>query len=261
MACSVDGCDGRVFSRGMCSRHYNRLRTTGTTDNGPRAKLSLAERLWRQVDKRGPDECWPWIAKSLIDGYGVIGRGARTVGKELAHRAAWIVTYGPIPEGEGYHGCVVIHDCDNRLCCNPAHLYLATQADNVADMHAKGRFYTGERPRGSNHGNAKLTEEMVREIRGSADSGAALARRFGVDRSTVTSIRAGKGWRHVVVDNVDKAEGAHAGERHHNAKLTEEMVREIRAAPHGSHALAAYYGISYGTLKDVRSGKNWRTVS
>jgi hypothetical protein len=60
---------------------------------------------------------------------------------------------------------------------------------------------------------------------------------------------------------VDKAEGAHAGERHHNAKLTEEMVREIRAAPHGSHALAAYYGISYGTLKDVRSGKNWRTVS
>ncbi len=55
------------------------------------------------------------------------------------HRIAYQIANGPIPKCDGYHGHVVMHTCDNRACCNPAHLLLGTQKDNVADMDAKGR--------------------------------------------------------------------------------------------------------------------------
>lgn len=260
MACSVVGCGGSLWATGMCSRHYNRLRTTGSTDDGKYSRASLSERLWRQVKRGGPDECWPWISQSLIRGYGYIGTGGKRGKKELAHRAAWIVTHGPIPDGDGYHGTVVMHVCDNRLCCNPAHLHLGTQTDNVADMHAKGRAYTGPRPVGEAHGNAKLTDELVREIRTSPETGAAIARRLGMDRGTITALRRGKGWQHVAVET-DPALRMHAGERHYATKLTEEDVREIRLAPVGGEALALLYGISVTALKDIRSGKTWRHVT
>ena len=260
MVCSVAGCGGSLWSGGLCSRHYNRLRTTGTTDDGKYSRASFSERLWRQIEKRGPDECWPWIAESSIRGYGYISTGGKRGKKELAHRAAWIVTHGPIPDGDGYHGTVVMHLCDNRLCCNPAHLRLATQAENVADMHEKGRSYTGPRPVGENHGNAKLTDELVREIRTSVESGAAIARRLGMDRGTINGLRRGKGWEHVALET-DPALRRHAGERHYNTTLTAEEVREIRLAPVGGKALALLYGISEGALKDIRAGKSWRHVT
>jgi hypothetical protein len=52
-----------------------------------------------------------------------------------SHRAAWKLTHGPIPDG-----LQVLHRCDNPPCCNPAHLFLGTQQDNIADMHKKGRY-------------------------------------------------------------------------------------------------------------------------
>ena len=138
--CSVEGCGKPVYVAGMCSPHYNRKRTTGTTDDGPRARKPLSERLWKYVTKRGPDECWNWFGKSMIRGYGLLGIGGRKDGKMLAHRVSWILANGPIPEGGPEpHGYVVMHTCDNRLCCNPAHLRLGTQYDNIEDMNRKGR--------------------------------------------------------------------------------------------------------------------------
>lgn len=194
--CSVTGCDSPAYAAGMCSKHYIRHLRTGTTDPGPRAKAPLAERLWRNVIRGSPQECWPWVGKSRLSGYGFIGRGGRGTGKLLAHRAAWEVTYGPIPDSDEYHGTVVRHTCDNRLCCNPQHLALGTQADNVRDMDVRGGRRTVAR-NGEAHHNARFTEADIRYIRSSPKRNVDLAKEYGVQRAVISGIRRRVSWRHV----------------------------------------------------------------
>lgn len=93
------------------------------------------DRILARVDKRaGPDKCWPWVGGSLNEGYGCIRLGSSHGRIVLAHRAAWAIANGPIPDG-----LFVLHHCDNPPCCNPAHLFLGTHQDNMDDMVAKGR--------------------------------------------------------------------------------------------------------------------------
>lgn len=162
----------------------------------PGTSASLRERLYRSIEVRGSDECWPWIMKSLCQGYGFISRGRRSEGKVLAHRAMWEVINGPIPDGEGHHGTVVLHTCDNRLCCNPAHLRLGTQAENVRDMARKGRRVNTAHP-GSRHGNSKLDEQGVHLIRAGKLSDADAVQRYGIAKATLKNIKSGRSWRHV----------------------------------------------------------------
>lgn len=185
MECSVNGCDRGVFAGGMCSKHYSRLRSTGTVEDGPRARADLPTRFWKNVEKRDSAECWLWTGKSRTTGYGVIGRGGRAGGKLLSHRAAWELTYGVPPEG-----MVVRHRCHNRLCCNPAHLELGSQADNVADMWARD----DSAPRG----NAKLSEADVALIRSDPRSSRALAKVIGVHSAHIRHIRRGRAWAHLL---------------------------------------------------------------
>lgn len=101
-------------------------------------------RFWEKVDRKGPNDCWLWTAAKFKKtdrqmGYGRFdGSGPFT----YAHRSAWILTNGPIPDGK-----LVMHTCDVPLCCNPAHLKLGTHEDNMRDMHAKGRYMMGRRGR------------------------------------------------------------------------------------------------------------------
>lgn len=96
-----------------------------------RPRRPLAERFWKKVDRRGPDECWPWTG-ATVQGYGRLNIDNRSV---LAPRVLIEVEFGvPVPPH-----LRVLHHCDNPPCCNPAHLFIGTQADNVADMWAKGR--------------------------------------------------------------------------------------------------------------------------
>lgn len=196
--CKVDGCKKPVFveMHQLCSVHYNRFRLHGTTDDPPKARLPLEARFWKYVDKRGPDECWPWTAKSKVDGYGVIGTGGRNMPKVLAHRLSWQIHNGGIPHDGSYHGIVVMHKCDNRLCVNPAHLALGTQGDNIRDMDAKGRRVTSP-CKGEHNGWSRFTEQDVRFIRGSQLSNASLGRIFNCRRSTISGIRLRKSWRHI----------------------------------------------------------------
>ncbi len=96
-------------------------------------KRDAAERFWEKVDKRGPNDCWDWLAASRTPaGYGVFRENGRN---HIASRYAYTLHYGPI-SAQNY----VLHSCDNPLCCNPAHLRQGTQLDNVHDAIERRRL-------------------------------------------------------------------------------------------------------------------------
>ncbi len=118
---------------------------------------SVAERFWSKVSKGEDNTCWEWAA-ALNNGYGwfLIDKKARN-----AHRVAAFLT-GLIPTVDG--GLHVLHRCDNTKCCNPKHLFVGTNADNVADRVSKGRSGSA-RLCGENNGASKLTNEQIKQVR------------------------------------------------------------------------------------------------
>lgn len=94
--------------------------------------------FWARVQFRGKDECWPWVGAA----YGPFSGSVTIENKvQLAHRVAYALTVGPIPAG-----MCVCHRCDNPICVNPAHLFLATQKENMWDMSRKLRGKPWGRP-------------------------------------------------------------------------------------------------------------------
>ena len=150
----------------------------------------LPDVFWAKVDRLEPDQCWNWKGakfkkKNRQMGYGRhMGRGPLT----YAHRAAWILTHGPIPDG-----LLVMHGCDNVLCCNPAHLSIGSDLDNANDARAKGRNSVGEQC------NSKLKEWQAREILAARDKGDPneLAALYGITRDHVKNIWRGTYWKHL----------------------------------------------------------------
>src|SRR6185369_15948414 len=137
----------------------------------------LPRRFWSYVDKSG--DCWLWAGSTFWTGYGQLRLNNTSA---TAHRIAWELTFGPIPDG-----LFVCHKCDVRLCCNPAHLFLGTAQENVDDMMRKGR-YTRDRKysRGSHRPQSKLTESQVVEIVQLVREGNSqniVAKMFGVSHS------------------------------------------------------------------------------
>jgi len=186
--CELSNCGRRHKGRGMCDMHLQRQRRTGTTASPVR---SLAERFWAKVDRRGPDDCWPWTAATNEHGYGVLRPQGRRCGPGLkAHRVAAVLA------GMDIEGRDVLHSCDNPPCCNAAHLRPGTPADNAADMVERDRVAHGERA-----GTAKLTVAEAIEIRRRRLAGERrkeVAAAFGVSGATVTRIASGQGWRRAV---------------------------------------------------------------
>ena len=111
---------------------------TGVYQRGVYPVRPLEDRFWPKVQKS--EGCWFWIAGGDgPDGYGRIREGRAGSRFLLAHRVAWELTYGPIPDG-----LFVCHHCDNRRCVRPDHLFLGTADDNNKDMQRKGRASHGD---------------------------------------------------------------------------------------------------------------------
>lgn len=157
----------------------------------PKANITpVAERLWRKVVVKGEDDCWGWQGyRHKTYGHGQIGRGRREEGNTYVHIVAWEEANGPVPDG-----LFVLHKCDNPPCCNPKHLYVGTQADNVKDMITRRRNRYGVA-----HPDALLDEEKVRQIRSLSGTVTqqAMAEKFGVSRSAIEHVVVGRNWKHV----------------------------------------------------------------
>jgi hypothetical protein len=128
------------------------------------------------------DECIEWPRHIGTHGYGVLNYEGK---KQTAHRVAYQLAVGPIPEG--LH---ILHRCDNRPCINPRHLFAGTNRENIADMDAKGR----------RRYRTKLTAQAVASIRLEAAMGVSrsvLAYRHGVSRQSVNDVVWRRTWRHV----------------------------------------------------------------
>ena len=145
------------------------------------------DKFWSNVDRRGEDECWTWLAYKQGSGHGQLTFGQK---RYYAHRIAYYLSNADYNEF-----LCVIHKCDNPPCCNPKHLIQGTQSENMRDMVNKGRNTKGTEVSGV------LSEEQVLEIIRLNEEGyisqKGLARKFGVSYSQINRIVNGRRWRHL----------------------------------------------------------------
>lgn len=143
--------------------------------------------FWKHVSPGQPNECWEWqgctIKKFKHGQFRYKNKGY------LAHRVSYEIHIGPIPDGVN-----VCHSCDNPSCINPAHLFLGSQIDNIADMIKKGRNSRGE------HHSKKFTDNDVLLMRSLADEGISIkdiADRFDAKYEHIRVIVRRKSWKHL----------------------------------------------------------------
>ena len=159
------------------------------------SKPQTPESFWLRVNKQNPDTCWEWQGSVNNTGYGTVAWHGHV---HTAHRiAAWLsglVESPKAPESKRAK-THVLHSCDNRKCCNPAHFFLGNYTDNQKDAYNKRRR---AQPKGSKHVNAALSESQVICIRSSYTEGATqnqLAVLYSVSQSCISKIVRGETYK------------------------------------------------------------------
>jgi hypothetical protein len=143
------------------------------------------ERIWRNIKKSAPDECWPWLGSTERNGYGRTTFGGRR------HNVSRIVFELTNP-GVLSRGLFVLHICDNPVCCNPRHLRSGTAKENAEDRENRNRSYKWT---GDEHPRCKLTAAQIieiKELRSNGVKGSSVAKMFGVSPATISSIIHGR---------------------------------------------------------------------
>jgi hypothetical protein len=151
------------------------------------------ENFWRRVNRGASNLCWEWQGARTSSGYGNLTWHGEHV---QAHRVAYYLHYGGVSLLTGFrlggkarqYRRFVLHTCDNRICCNPKHLFLGSMRANLLDAYRKGRKVQPK----SEHTNAKLTSKQIRDIRATYDSGGIrqvdLALQYGVSQRVISLI-------------------------------------------------------------------------
>lgn len=239
----------------------------------------VVDRFWSKVNKT--DGCWTWTASVNAKGYGQFGP-FQNRHHDLAHRVAYQLTVGPIPQQ-----LCVLHRCDNPPCVRPDHLFLGTRADNNRDMANKKRSALGdkngsrknpERVAGERNPMAHLTSGDVTSIRSryahEAVSGRTLAAEYGISESAVYRILNDQAWQSVEPMRQLVLPKRHAqryafpetrhyatGERSGKAKLTQvdvEAIRERRDQGETFSSLGKAFGVSPSNIRWIVAGRTWR---
>ena len=180
--CGVDGCSNLVEKKHLCGMHYQRRKKHGDpliVGKAPSRLQPTMDKLLRRLTPGKPEDCWEWQGSTNAKGYGFIT--ATEINEQLAHRVAYRLWVGDIPEG-----LCVLHKCDNRKCCNPSHFFLGDNADNTRDMVNKRR---------QRH---KLSEDDVREIRDRNNSLKFLCEKFSITNSMISLVRRKKVYTYVI---------------------------------------------------------------
>lgn len=185
--CSIAGCGKRVLARGWCDMHYTRWRRHGDPLGGGVPHGEPLQHLNEVVLAHEGNECLTWPYATNDKGYGQIRFDGKT---RTVHRLVCISAHGepPTPEHEAAHSCGNGH----LGCVAKRHLSWKTVAGNAADRIAHGRQHN----RGERHRSAKLLESQVvaiRKMRG-LERAASVARRYGVNHSTIANIYKGETW-------------------------------------------------------------------
>lgn len=153
--------------------------------NGVKYRGNPRQQFVDNISRNPVSGCWNWIGLTFHQsGYGQINNKALAPAPTTAHRAAWMLYRGPIPEG-----MMVLHKCDNRKCANPDHLYLGTNQQNMLDRSQRGYVH-----------QMRLDEAKVREMRALRQGGWSwrkLATRYDVHVNAVREATMGKSWAYV----------------------------------------------------------------
>lgn len=155
--------------------------------------VGFIARFWSKVDRKVPNECWPWTGSFKENGYPQLGVGSLTNGTRtmrMAHRLSWLIHFGEVPKRK-----YILHHCDNPKCVNPNHLYLGGNSENMRDAAQRNRIAHGVR-----HAYAKLNPTKVRRIRKLFKSGKncnQIASTIGVAYATIQQVIEGQTWRRV----------------------------------------------------------------
>lgn len=194
-------------------------------------------RFWSHVDKRGAEECWPWMGSTTESGYGVYA--SRRFGRYKATRVMLRLTTGIDPLA-----LFAVHTCENDpgslapLCVNPRHLVAGTHQENM--VYTRGRKRENVICIGELNPNARLKEPEVLEIMRRLDAGETvrdLAVAFNVTWGMISHISTGKSWKHIGGDRKVGPSGGY--------KLTPEniaYIRDLRAAGLSQQKIANILG-------------------
>jgi hypothetical protein len=226
--------------------------TTELGSSLQRCEQRDVDRFWKYVNKEGPlppqrpelGPCYLWTGSTYNKGYGQF----HFKGNWLAHRFSFLLHGGALTAEKPH----ALHHCDNPPCVRFEHLFAGSNADNTADMIAKGRQRLDCGPHGEATGAHRLTEEQITEIRMRPESSLELAPLYGVHSSTIRYARTGATWAHLPLVSY----------RDPTLRLSLESARALKrdrlVDRVDVYTLAQKYGVSISTVYAIAAGNIWK---